>query len=113
MQRIELKDLQNDLNQVAIDVDSGKISPEEAKTRINEIVEVLNRAIEDSKSVDQVNSLTNDILNILVFPDHLRCPPELNSSQAAPLQNKRFPHSNMLPPLHLYCIPKRFFRFGV
>lgn len=32
--------------------------------KVNEILEVLNRAIEESKSVDQVNNLTNDILNI-------------------------------------------------
>lgn len=32
--------------------------------RVNDILEVLNQAIEDSKSVDQVNNLTNDILNI-------------------------------------------------
>lgn len=34
------------------------------KEKVKEILEVLNRAIEDSKSVDQVNSLTNDILGI-------------------------------------------------
>lgn len=32
--------------------------------KVNEILEVLNQAIADSKSVDQVNSLTGDILNI-------------------------------------------------
>ena len=32
--------------------------------KLNEILEVLNAAIEESNSVDQVNSLTNDILNI-------------------------------------------------
>jgi len=32
--------------------------------KINEILEVLNQAIEDSKSVDQVNNLTSDILNV-------------------------------------------------
>ncbi len=39
-------------------------SMEEADRRVQEIGGVLNQAIEDSKSVDQVNSLTNDILNI-------------------------------------------------
>lgn len=37
---------------------------EEIGERVSDILEVLNQAIEDSKSVDQVNSLTNDILNI-------------------------------------------------
>lgn len=32
--------------------------------RVNNILNVLNQAIEDSKSVDQVNNLTNDILSI-------------------------------------------------
>ena len=32
--------------------------------KVNEILTVLNQAIEDSKSVNQVNSLTDDILNI-------------------------------------------------
>ena len=34
------------------------------ESRSKEILDVLNQAIEDSKSVDQVNSLTNDILSI-------------------------------------------------
>lgn len=37
---------------------------ESTGTKVNEILEVLNRAIEDSNSVNQVNSLTDDILNI-------------------------------------------------
>ena len=37
---------------------------EETGTRVSEILTVLNSAIEDSKSVDQVNMLTNDILSI-------------------------------------------------
>mgnify|MGYP000207186313 CR=1 FL=1 len=32
--------------------------------KVGNILDVLNKAIEDSKSVDQVNTLTNDILNI-------------------------------------------------
>ncbi|MGN1180271.1 MAG: methyl-accepting chemotaxis protein [Suilimivivens sp.] len=39
-------------------------SMEETGRRVNEIMEVLNNAIEDSRSVDRVNELTNDILNI-------------------------------------------------
>jgi len=37
---------------------------EESGARISEILSVLNEAIEDSKNVDQVDSLTNDILSI-------------------------------------------------
>ena len=37
---------------------------EETGAKVKEILDVLNKAIEDSKSVDQVNSLTNDILSI-------------------------------------------------
>lgn len=37
---------------------------EETAKRVNEIMLVLEQAINDSKSVDQVNDLTNDILNI-------------------------------------------------
>lgn len=37
---------------------------EETGVKVKEILDVLNQAIEDSKSVDQVNSLTNDILSI-------------------------------------------------
>lgn len=36
----------------------------ETGSKVSEILTVLNEAIEDSKSVDQVNSLTNDILSI-------------------------------------------------
>lgn len=42
----------------------AKSSVEVTNSRVNEIMEVLNQAIEDSRSVDQVNSLTNDILSI-------------------------------------------------
>ncbi|MDE7327035.1 MAG: methyl-accepting chemotaxis protein [Lachnospiraceae bacterium] len=42
----------------------AKSSMEETDQRVRKIGEVLNQAILDSKSVDQVNSLTNDILNI-------------------------------------------------
>lgn len=37
---------------------------EQTNIKVNEILELLNQAIEDAKSVDQVNSLTNDILSI-------------------------------------------------
>lgn len=37
---------------------------DETSVKVKEILDVLNQAIEDSKSVDQVNNLTNDILSI-------------------------------------------------
>jgi methyl-accepting chemotaxis protein len=36
----------------------------ETNAKVNEILEALNKAIADSQSVDQVNSLTDDIMNI-------------------------------------------------
>lgn len=42
----------------------ARSSMEETESRIHEIMEVLTGAIEDSASVDQVNVLTNDILEI-------------------------------------------------
>lgn len=61
-----------DMNEYAIEMkqqaesleNNAKDSMEEAGSRINEIMKVLEKAIEDSQSVDQVNSLTNDILSI-------------------------------------------------
>lgn len=43
---------------------AARSNMETTSAKINEIVGILNKAIEESKSVDQVNSLTNDILNI-------------------------------------------------
>ena len=42
----------------------AKSTMQETGTKVQEILSVLNQAIEDSKSVDQVNSLTNEILSI-------------------------------------------------
>ena len=42
----------------------AKSTMQETGTKVQEILDVLNQAIEDSKSVDQVNSLTNEILSI-------------------------------------------------
>ncbi|GFI22728.1 methyl-accepting chemotaxis protein 4 [Lachnospiraceae bacterium] len=42
----------------------AKMNMQETSTKVQEILEVLNQAIEDSKSVEQVNGLTNDILKI-------------------------------------------------
>lgn len=43
---------------------AARSNMESTGTKVNAILEVLNRAIEDSNSVNQVNSLTDDILNI-------------------------------------------------
>lgn len=43
---------------------AARSNMESTGTKVNEILEVLNEAIEDSSSVNQVNSLTDDILNI-------------------------------------------------
>ena len=43
---------------------SARENMESTGAKVNEILTVLNQAIEDSKSVNQVNSLTDDILNI-------------------------------------------------
>lgn len=43
---------------------NARTNMETTGKKVAEILEVLNKAIEDSKSVDQVNNLTNDILNI-------------------------------------------------
>lgn len=43
---------------------NAKSTMQETGTKVQEILNVLNQAIEDSKSVDQVNSLTNEILSI-------------------------------------------------
>ena len=42
----------------------AKTNMERMNLKVNEILNVLNQAIEDSRSVEQVNGLTNDILNI-------------------------------------------------
>ncbi|MDE6220641.1 MAG: methyl-accepting chemotaxis protein [Lachnospiraceae bacterium] len=43
---------------------NAKSNMQETSTKVQEILEVLNLAIEESKSVEQVNGLTNDILSI-------------------------------------------------
>lgn len=43
---------------------NAKSNMQETGTKVQEILEVLNQAIEESKSVEQVNGLTNDILSI-------------------------------------------------
>lgn len=43
---------------------AAKTNRDSTSEKVNEILSVLNQAIEDSKSVDQVNTLTNEILSI-------------------------------------------------
>lgn len=43
---------------------NAKSNMQETGTKVQEILEVLNQAIEESRSVEQVNGLTNDILSI-------------------------------------------------
>lgn len=43
---------------------NARTNMEITRKKVEQILEVLNQAIEDSKSVEQVNTLTNDILNI-------------------------------------------------
>jgi methyl-accepting chemotaxis protein len=43
---------------------NARANMQETSTKVQEILQVLNQAIEESKSVEQVNGLTNDILNI-------------------------------------------------
>lgn len=43
---------------------NAKANMQETGTKVQEILEVLNQAIEESRSVEQVNGLTNDILSI-------------------------------------------------
>lgn len=43
---------------------TARMNMETTEVKVNEILEVLNKAIEESNSVNQVNSLTDDILNI-------------------------------------------------
>lgn len=43
---------------------AARTNMEQTNQKVSEILEVLGQAIEDSKSVDQVDSLTNDILSI-------------------------------------------------
>lgn len=55
------KEMMNNANQME---SNARKNMEETGIKVKEILDVLNQAIEDSKSVDQVNSLTNDILSI-------------------------------------------------
>ena len=61
----ELKEYSVGMKQQADAVErSARSNLETTEQKVNEILAILNQAIEESKSVDQVNSLTDDILNI-------------------------------------------------
>lgn len=55
---------------------------EESSVKVSEILTVLNEAIEDSRSVDQVNSLTNDILSISGKTDLLALNASIEAARA-------------------------------
>lgn len=68
----EIAEKSNEINQFSIKMKqqademerSARTNKEETETKVNSMLSILNQAIEDSKSVDKVNSLTDDILNI-------------------------------------------------
>lgn len=61
----KLKDYSVDMKHQADEVErSAKLSLTTTEQKVNEILEILNRAIEESKSVEKVNTLTDDILDI-------------------------------------------------
>lgn len=61
----EINGYSKEMREHADDMEKSAMSNMEITgKKLNEILEVLNAAIEESNSVDQVNSLTNDILNI-------------------------------------------------
>lgn len=60
----------------------AKTYMKETDSRVSEILKVLNSAIEDSKSVDKVNSLTNDILSISGQTDLLALNASIEAARA-------------------------------
>ncbi|MBQ3600247.1 MAG: methyl-accepting chemotaxis protein [Lachnospiraceae bacterium] len=61
----EVKEYSVDMRQHADMIEkSAKINLENTEKKVNEILSILNKSIEESRSVEQVNSLTDDILNI-------------------------------------------------
>lgn len=62
---IEINEYSKNMKEHAVAMEeAARNNMQQTSVKVNEILDVLNQAIEDSKSVDQVNSLTNDILNI-------------------------------------------------
>ena len=62
---------------------SARENMESTGAKVNEILTVLNQAIEDSKSVNQVNSLTDDILNIASQTNLLALNASIEAARAA------------------------------
>jgi len=61
----EISDFSKNMKQHADNMENAaRNNMEEISRKVGEILEVLENAIENSKSVDQVNALTNDILSI-------------------------------------------------
>ena len=60
----EINTFSKQMKEDADNMESNARNNMEQSEKVGEILEVLNNAIEDSKSVDQVNNLTNDILSI-------------------------------------------------
>ena len=61
----EVKEYSVDMKQQADAVEnSARSNLKTTEAKVNEILSVLNQSIEESKSVEQVNTLTDDILNI-------------------------------------------------
>ena len=61
---------------------AARSNMESTGTKVNEILEVLNRAIEDSNSVNQVNSQTDDILNIAIKTNLLALNASIEAARA-------------------------------
>lgn len=62
---IEINDYTRDMKTHADSMENAaRSNMESTSVKVNEILQVLNKAIEDSNSVNQVNNLTDDILNI-------------------------------------------------
>lgn len=61
----EVKEFSVEMKQQADMIEqSARTNLETTEQKVNEILTILNQAIEESKSVEQVNTLTDDILNI-------------------------------------------------
>ena len=62
---IHINDFSKEMKDSAQKMESdARTQMEQTSTKVNDILAILNEAIEESKSVDQVNSLTDDILGI-------------------------------------------------
>lgn len=68
----DIANMSNEINDFTIQMkeqatnmeNAARKNKDETSNRVNNMMDILNKAIDDSKSVDQVNGLTNDILSI-------------------------------------------------